>query len=138
MTHLPLEIGVTRLSREINLPWEITRRRLGNNHGYVKKKKETAHDIFDTKGKRSNQVSSFDTDMKPQKNAFFNGFLSHSWEKLIYVDMADFRFRWQQQEQENLTQNSELVCWARFRNSISPQKLFHSWQVIEQWDTDEM
>ena len=78
MTHLPLEIGVTRLSREINLPWEITRRRLGNNHGYVKKKKETAHDIFDTKGKRSNQVSSFDTDMKPQKNVFFNGFLSHS------------------------------------------------------------
>ena len=93
MTHLPLEIGVTGLSRD-----KFT---LGNIHGYVKKKKETAQDIFDTKGKRSNQVSSFDTDMKPQKKMLFSTGFFRTVERKIYVDMADFRFRWQQQEQEN-------------------------------------
>ena len=80
MTLLPREIGVvrvTRLSRD-----KFTK---GNIRGYVKKKKkktETAHDIkhgkslgfFDTPGKRANQVSLFDTNLKPQKNCFFQRF----------------------------------------------------------------
>ena len=57
-----------------------------NIHGYVKKKKETAHDtdgeiagVFSipkaSRGEPIMQVSSFDTNMKPQKNiAFWTGF----------------------------------------------------------------
>ena len=46
---------------------------------YIKKKKETSHDIqcgkwqglSATHGKRANQVSSFDTNMKPPKQLLF-------------------------------------------------------------------
>ena len=58
------------------LPWEICMVM------YIKKKKETSHDIqcgkwqrlFATDSKRANQVSSFDTNMKPtiENNFFFN------------------------------------------------------------------
>ena len=51
---------------------------LGNIHGYVKQKKPPmiflkrgkSLGLFDNEGKRANQVSSFDTDMTPQKIAF--------------------------------------------------------------------
>ena len=46
---------------------------------YMKKKKETSHDIqcgkwrglFATHGKRANHISSFDTNMKPPKQLLF-------------------------------------------------------------------
>ena len=67
-----------------------------------KKKTETAHDIkrgkslgfFDTLGKRANQVSLFDTNLKPQKNCFFQRFSFALFREKIDVDnYADFTLR---------------------------------------------
>ena len=62
---------------EINLPWEISmvtsKRR--------KKPLTTFNGWFDTQGTRTNQDSSLDTNMKPQKKYFFKGFLPRRWEK---------------------------------------------------------
>ena len=72
-------------------PWEIASVRvtglsrdtftMGNIHGYVKKSKETAHDIkLDQKLEfsipKAKQPLGF-FNMKPQKIAFLNSFLSH-------------------------------------------------------------
>ena len=66
---------------EINLPREIS-----VVTSKKKKKTETAHDIkhgkslgfFDTPGKRANQVSLFDTNLKPQKKLLFSTFFSRA------------------------------------------------------------
>ena len=78
---------------------------------YVKKSKETAHDIklgkkasvFDTQAK---QPSGF-FKMKLQKIAFLNSFLSHL---LRERSMVTWQISWQ---------HFELVCWNKFRNDIS-------------------
>ena len=72
--------------------------------------------VFDNEGKRANQVSSFDTNMTPQKSCFLKRFFL-SVERKIDADMADFTLRckyW-----EILKQHFEMVCWARFRSDIS-------------------
>ena len=103
------------------LPWEIASVRvtgssgdtftMGNIHGYVKKRKETAHDI--KLGKKlgfsipkAEQPLGF-FNMKPQKIAFLNSFLSHLPRER---SMVTWQISWQ---------NFELVCWNKFRNDIS-------------------
>ena len=103
------------------LPWEIASVRvtgpsrntftMGNIHGYVKKSKETAHDIkLDQKlgfsiPKAKQPLGFFN--MKPQKIAFLNSFLSHL---LRERSMVTWQISWQ---------HFELVCWNKFRNDIS-------------------
>ena len=106
MTLLPWEIPsvrVTRLSRDTFT--------MGNIHGYVKKSKETAHDIKLGKKLRfsipkAKQPLGF-FKMKPQENVFLNSFLSHL---LRERSMVTWQISWQ---------NFELVCWNKFKNHIS-------------------
>ena len=102
-------------------PWEIASVRvtglsrdtftMGNIHGYVKKSKETAHDIkLDQKlgfsiPKAKQPLGFFN--MKPQKIAFLNSFLSHL---LRERSMVTWQISWQ---------NFELVRWNKYRNDIS-------------------
>ena len=75
---------------------------MGNIHGYVKKSKETAHDIkLDQKlgfsiPKAKQPLGFFN--MKPQKIAFLNSFLSHL---LRERSMVTWQISWQ---------HFELVC----------------------------
>ena len=102
-------------------PWEIASVRvtglsrdtftMGNIHGYVKKSKETAHDI--KLGKKlgfsipkAKQPLGF-FNMKPQNIAFLNSFLSHL---LRERSMVTWQILWQ---------HFELVCSNKFRNDIS-------------------
>ena len=62
-------------------------------------------------------MSSFDTNMKPEKFAFLKGFFC-AVERKINVDMGQVS-RYDKSNRENLRQNFELACWARCRNNIS-------------------
>ena len=64
-----------------------------NIHGYVKRKKKPPLTfnlvnswVFRYQGKRANQVSLFDTNMKPQKYCFSSGFF-RAVERMIDVDI---------------------------------------------------
>ena len=66
-----------------------------NIHGYVKRKKKPPLTfnlvnswVFRYQGKRANQVSLFDTNMKPQKYCFSSGFF-RAVERMIDVDIYD-------------------------------------------------
>ena len=65
--------------------------------------------LFDSQGKRANQLSSFENNMKPPKNfSFFCFFVCFV---LFFFCAVDRNKR-----------SNELVCWAKFRNDISTQE----------------
>ena len=97
MTLLAWEIALVRVTGPSRDTFTM-----GNIHGYVKKSKETAHDIkLDQKlgfsiPKAKQPLGFFN--MKPQKIAFLNSFLSHL---LRERSMVTWQISWQ---------NFELVC----------------------------
>ena len=107
-----------------------------NIHGYVKRKKKPPLTfnlvnswVFRYQGKRTNQVSLFDTNMKPKKKLLFFGFLSRCWEndRCWYI-WRNSRFNFLLSRFKRGENYREML--KQFRKDISQTK--YVWHVIEQ------